>query len=123
MIIKTKQIKGEGRGRELGFPTINMIVPDDIHMEEGVYAGWFDIDGNIYKSAIHFGAVPTFGQREVTLEAHLIDIIDDNMPYIGENSIELDIVEKIREVENFSDIEDLIIQIDDDVNKARFMLK
>ncbi len=123
MLIKTKQIKGAGRGKELGFPTVNMIIPPDIFIEEGVYAGWFVVDGRSYKSAIHYGAIPTFGQNEATLEAHLIDIVDENMPDLGQDVIELDILEKIREVENFSDIEDLIIEIDRDVNKVRDMLK
>ncbi len=124
MIIKTRQIKGEGRGKDLGFPTINMVIPDDMSLDEGVYAGWLVVDGGKpYQSAIHFGPVPTFDKVENTLEAHLIGMNDDSLPPIFESEIELDIVEKIREVERFYDVEDLVIQITKDVNKARNMLK
>lgn len=124
MFIKTRQIKGEGRGKDLGFPTINMIVPEDIGLDEGIYAGWFVVDGERpYKSAIHFGPVPAFNKSEITLEAHLIDVTDDNVPNVYDKEIELDLVEKIRDIDNFYDIEDLVIQITKDVNKARNMLK
>lgn len=123
MIIKTRQVKGKGRGRELGFPTVNMEVPNDIKIEEGIYAGWFSVGGESYGSAIHFGTVPTFDEGDIVLEAHLLDIDDSNMPNIDNREIELDILEKIRDVEKFEDTEDLVVKIDRDVERVRNMLK
>lgn len=123
MIIKTRQVKGKGRGKELGFPTVNMEVPQDIGIEEGVYAGWFSVDGKTYGSAIHFGTTPTFGENDIVLEAHLLDIDDNSMPEVANKDIEIDILEKIRDVEKFEDTEDLIIKICRDVERIRNILK
>lgn len=123
MIIYTKQITGQGRGKDLGFPTVNMIIPEDFDLEYGIYAGWFVIDHKPYKAALHFGPVPVFNEDIPTLEAHLIDITDENMPLIHDREIELDIVDKIRDIKDFSDPEDLVEQIDIDIKKARIMLK
>ncbi|MEM9420023.1 MAG: bifunctional riboflavin kinase/FMN adenylyltransferase [Planctomycetota bacterium] len=76
-------VKGEQRGRQLGIPTANLdpqqiapfIVPAD-----GVYAGLAEVPGDsadgavqTYAAAISIGVKPTFGRKELTVEAHLLD--------------------------------------------------
>lgn len=122
MIIKSKQIKGKGRGKEIGFPTINLEIPKDIILDEGVYAGWFTVDNKSYQSAIHFGSIPTFDENDFVLEAHLLDMNDYNLPDIFEKEIEIDILDKIRDLERFLSTDDLIAQIHKDIEKVRLIL-
>ncbi|MEM6393188.1 MAG: bifunctional riboflavin kinase/FMN adenylyltransferase [Planctomycetota bacterium] len=75
-VLEAAVVKGEQRGRTLGIPTANLdpaeldqrIVPTD-----GVYAGWATIGPEIQRlpAAISIGVKPTFGVRQLTVEAHL----------------------------------------------------
>ena len=59
-IYTSKVIKGRGRGREIGYPTLNLGIPRNFSVRQGVFAGWVIIDGHQYPGAFHFGPVPTF---------------------------------------------------------------
>lgn len=125
MIIKSKQIKGMGRGHKIGFPTINLATdfPEIVSLEEGVYATWVDINGKTYRGAMHYGSIPTFDQTQKTLEVHLIDVTDEDAPDTNDITIELDIVDHLRDIEKFSNIEDLAYAINQDVKRVREILK
>ncbi len=72
---------GDGRGRDLGFPTANVEVPPDILLPgPGIYAGWYvRPDGSCQPSAISLGVRPTFhpGGGPMVLEAYLLDFAGD----------------------------------------------
>lgn len=123
MLFYSHQIKGIGRGRQIGCPTINLEIPKDFILDIGVYSAWVVINDKTYKGALHYGPIPTFNQIHNTMEVHLIDITDDNFPEIKGSIIELDIVEKIRDILNFSDSDELIEQIEKDIKKIKNMLK
>ena len=122
MVFKTKHIRGHGRGHSLGFPTINCTIPDDFILEDGVYAVWVEIGGVTYKGALHFGPVPTFDQKEKTLEVYLLDVTDDTAPLTGEMPIEVDIVNRVRDIRRFTDSSSLSAQIALDVAMIRKIL-
>ncbi|MBI5619675.1 riboflavin kinase, partial [Candidatus Gottesmanbacteria bacterium] len=73
MKITSRQIKGKGRGKLLGFPTINLEIPEGLTLKEGIWAVWVTIAGKRYGGALHFGPVPTFREREKSLEVFLLD--------------------------------------------------
>ena len=123
MVFQSKHIKGIGRGKNLGFPTINLTIPEELLLDDGIYAAWIDIGGRTYKGALHFGPVPTFNEREPQLEVHLIDVTDENFPNTEDVEIEVDVVEKIREIQRFDETVDLIEQIARDVEKVNRILK
>ena len=123
MIFKTTQIKGLGRGHQIGFPTINLIIPSDLHMDDGIYAVWVEIEDKTYKGALHYGPVPTFDLDEKMLEVHLVDITDETVPNTSNAIIEIDIVEKLRDIKSFETAEELAIQIEADVRKVESILK
>lgn len=123
MVFQSKHIKGIGRGKNLGFPTVNLTIPEDILLEYGIYAAWIDIGGRAYKGALHFGPVPTFGEKEPQLEVHLIDVTDDNFPNTEGVNIEVDIVEKLREIQMYDEAVDLVEQIAKDVERVNRILK
>lgn len=123
MVFQSKHIKGIGRGKNLGFPTINLTIPEEILLEHGIYAAWIDIGGRAYKGALHFGPVPTFGEKDPQLEVYLLDVTDDNFPNTEDVNIEVDIVERIRDVQMFDEAVDLVEQIAKDVEKVNRILK
>lgn len=123
MVFQTKHVKGIGRGKNLGFPTINLVVPEDILLDYGIYAAWIDIGGRAYKGALHFGPIPTFGEKNPQLEVHLLDVTDENFPNTENVDIEVDIVERIRDIQIFDETVDLIEQISRDVEKVSKILK
>jgi riboflavin kinase/FMN adenylyltransferase len=112
-----------GRGKEVGFPTINMQVPEGFAMEPGVYASWVTIDNKVYKGALHYGPIPTFGDMNNSLEVHLIDISEESVPDSEGKLIEVDIVERIRDVKKFFEVGDLNEAIARDIEKIKIILK
>lgn len=123
MLLSSKQIRGQGRGHKVGFPTINLVVPEDLSIDEGIYAVWVVIDGRTYKGALHYGAIPTFQLKDKTMEVHLIDITDDTVPVTEDKVIEIDVVERLRGVRKFDDAESLAIQIAIDIKNVNAILK
>jgi len=101
MLFSSRQIKGEGRGKKIGWPTINLIIPDDLVIDDGVYAAWVVIDHKTFKGALHYGPIPTFNEKEKTLEVYLLDVDDDNVPVILDKVIEVDVVLKLRDIKTF----------------------
>lgn len=118
MVFSATVIQGAGRGRQIGAPTINVDlhdVPADI--EEGIYAGWIDINGTWQKAAIHFGPRPVFNDT-TSFEAHVLDAMIDITPA----RVTISLVERIRPVMDFPDSEALMDQIQSDVERTRGIL-
>jgi len=106
-------VKGDQRGRELGFPTAN-IVPDDrlAIPGHGVYAAF--ADG--VPAAVNVGIRPTFETgRGVLIETYLIDREDD----LYGHELRVAFVERLRGEKRFAAVEDLIAQMRRDVEDAR----
>lgn len=68
-------VRGERRGRELGFPTANVRLddPDKMLPAEGVYAAWGRLGAERLPGLLHLGPRPTFPGFEPTVELHLLD--------------------------------------------------
>jgi riboflavin kinase/FMN adenylyltransferase len=98
-------------------------VPDDFHLDEGIYAVWVVIEGKTFKGALHYGSIPTFNLKDKTMEVHLIDVTDANVPETKDKVIEIDVVEYIREVRKFDDAGALAVQIGLDVRNINSLLK
>ncbi len=123
MKFNSTAIKGHGRGKKLGYPTINLLLPPDviIGMTDGIYSAWAYVDGEKYPAALYLGPVPVFEQTEKTLELHLINAL-----YISVNpgdQIECDVVGYIRPVMDFGSPELLVRQMGKDVEDIKKMLK
>ena len=119
----TTTVKGHGRGKGLGFPTINMVVPANIPlvMQQGVYAAHAKIGEEKYSGALYYGPAPTFGEREIALELYLFDTVAF---YIGEGeTLEVEVVKFIRGVQKFDLPELLIVQMERAEMEIREVLK
>jgi riboflavin kinase/FMN adenylyltransferase len=114
-------VRGDQRGRELGFPTANLLTSANAAVPaDGIYAAWVtrDRDGVPHPAAVSIGTNPTFSGKERRVESYILDFAGD---IYGER-IAVDFVERLREQRVYTGIEPLIEQIRDDVAQTRRVL-
>lgn len=77
--LRGRVVRGDGRGRTLGFPTANLELPDPTKLlpQEGIYAVRADIDGIPRDGVLHLGPRPTYPGAAATVELHLFDFDED----------------------------------------------
>jgi riboflavin kinase/FMN adenylyltransferase len=112
-LLEGEVMEGDLRGRELGFPTAN-VVPDDtlVVPGHGVYAAF--ADGR--PAAVNVGVRPMFETgRGLLVEAHLIDFDGD----LYGQTLRIAFIERLRGERRFPTVEDLIAQMHRDVEQAR----
>jgi riboflavin kinase/FMN adenylyltransferase len=117
-------VHGDGRGGpDLGFPTANLAVADDIALPaDGVYAGYYRRpDGSLHQAAVNVGRRPTFyepGSAEVLVEAYLLHFDGD---LYGEPA-QVSFVRRLRDELRFDSVEALIAQMQADVEATERVL-
>ena len=112
---------GDGRGKELGFPTANVRINSSVLLPaDGVYAGWIELaDGSIHGTAISLGTRPHFyTDGDLLLEAHILDF-DANL---YEEEVRVRFVEYLRPQKKFDNLQFLINQLKLDVQKTKELL-
>ncbi len=113
-------VRGDGRGRVLGFPTANVQVdPERIVPANGIYATWTIVDGARHRAATSIGVRPTFGASGRTIEAFLMDFSGD----LYGKRLKLEFVARLRDELKFPSVQALIEQMHRDVALARELLK
>lgn len=114
-------VRGDGRGRELGFPTANILVAgaDKLIPAAGIYACWTNVGKRRLMGALHIGPRPTFPGAEPTVEVHLLDF--DGSIY--GRRIRLELVEALRTVVAFNTVEALKAQMREDIARTRYLLE
>lgn len=110
-------VKGEGRGRSLGFPTANLFVPANGKLipPPGVYAVRAGLKRGVFGGAIHIGPRPTFRGSPPTVELHLLDFDGD----LYGDQIRVEFIRFLRGVHAFSSATALVNQLRLDVDAAR----
>ena len=115
-------VKGDQRGRQLGFPTANVEVSNQLCVPaDGVYAGWYQRpDGVTHPCAINLGRRPTFFEHadHSLLEAHLIDFTGD----LYTEAARVQFTHFLRSERKFDGIDALITQLKQDIENARAVL-
>jgi riboflavin kinase/FMN adenylyltransferase len=119
-------VRGDRRGRELGYPTANVESPKFTAVPaDGVYAGRLVLQdphgrsGESFPAAISVGTNPTFQGTRRTVEAFLLDWSGD---LYGEH-VGVEFVERLRPMVAYRGVEALIEQMDQDVVQARVVLQ
>jgi riboflavin kinase/FMN adenylyltransferase len=116
-------VRGDHRGRELGFPTANVPTPvDGAAPADGVYAGRLTrLDtGESFPAAISVGTNPTFdGERERRVESYVLD--RDDLELYG-LEVEVEFVDRLRGMVKFEGIDALVETMHGDVRRAREIL-
>ena len=119
--IPGKVVEGRRVGRQLGFPTANILPREGFAMPSaGVYMTYTKVEGDptVYRSVTNVGANPTFGDTmPVTVETHILDY---NRGLYGE-TIEVFFSEKLREEIRFPNAAALQARLQKDVEAARRM--
>jgi riboflavin kinase/FMN adenylyltransferase len=112
--LRGEVVRGDGRGRELGFPTANL-VPDNslVYPGHGVYVA--RADGAC--AAVNVGVRPTFGTgRAVLVEAHVLD--QEDLDMYG-RILRVDFLARLRGERRFETVEALVEQMGRDVERTR----
>lgn len=109
-------IDGDKRGRVLGFPTINQIIPEELAMPKfGVYQSVVTVDGEKFKGVTNVGRRPTVGTEKILSETHILDFDRD---IYGEN-VDVRLIKFIRPEKKFSSFDELARQIKSDAKEVR----
>ena len=112
-------VTGDRRGRTLGFPTANLhLKPGLLVPPDGVYAVVADVDGAARAGVLNVGIRPTFGGRQRTIEAHLLDFEGD----LYRRWLMVRVVERLRGEATFAGPDALRAAIADDIARARRVL-
>ena len=113
-------VRGEQRGRALGFPTINVASPPDkLLPHDGIYATWVILGETRYRAASSLGVRPTFGGGPRKLESYILDFSEE---VYGQQAT-VAFVERLRDEIRFDSAEDLAKQIARDVEQTRLALR
>jgi riboflavin kinase/FMN adenylyltransferase len=120
-------IPGRGKGKELGYPTLNMREPGQVLPAEGVYAGYVRLGGDRAETigaeqhmpaVFSIGQARTFGDEfPLLVEAHLLQDGEPSGQWMG-----MEFVERIRKQRKFNSAEELAAQIARDCKRAREIL-
>jgi riboflavin kinase/FMN adenylyltransferase len=112
-------VRGAARGRTLGFPTANLVVPPGFLLANGVYAARAAWAGGAAPAVVNVGTRPTFDGRARLVEAHLLDAA----PELYGDRLTLAFVDRIRPERRFPSVDALRAQIAEDVAAARRQLR
>ncbi len=115
MKYRSKIIRGHGRGKDLGFPTFNLVIPPQFEFDYGVYSSWVWINKKRYTGALHYGPVPTFDEKGPTLEIYVLDYDGGD----AVNELRFEIKHFIRKIIRFDTTQALHNQIEQDVAKVQ----
>ena len=103
-------LHGRRLGRELGFPTANLGVPDDWAPADGVYRSRVTLDGRHYDAMSNLGCNPSVGGCRRRLETHLFGYAGD----LYGRTLTVELLEKVRDERTFASVEALRRQLEQD---------
>ena len=104
-------IHGREEGRQIGFPTVNFLLPENVVVPgRGVYCSQVTLDNKTYPAITNIGSAPTFDSSEELAETHIIGFEKD----LYGKTIEVSLIKKLRDIEKFDSKEKLINQLEKD---------
>jgi riboflavin kinase/FMN adenylyltransferase len=111
-------VHGDKRGRELGYPTVNLRLDPSCGLRHGIYAVRVGIGSERYDGVASFGRRPMFDVGTVLLEVFLFDFSGD----LYGQTIDVAFIDWIRHELKFDSVEELIRRMDEDSRVARIAL-
>jgi riboflavin kinase/FMN adenylyltransferase len=111
-------VKGDGRGRSIGWPTANVDTHGELLPASGVYAVRVRTPDGWHGGAANIGTKPTFGGSAVTVEVHLLGWSGD----LYGREVRVEFLERLRAERRFASVSELTAQIQRDVEEARVVL-
>ncbi len=117
--IKGKIVRGDSRGKTLGYPTVNLDVPHGMTLpQHGVYAAGVCVEGRMFAAVTNVGTRPTFQGETMSVETHIIGFEGD---LYGE-TLRVLFAKRLRDEIKFASGEALACQISQDVERAKAVL-
>ncbi|MEK7497109.1 MAG: riboflavin kinase [Patescibacteria group bacterium] len=117
-LIVGRVIRGKGEGRQIGYPTANLqLTESSFRAPTGIYAVWVFL-GDIKYAGVLVSGVEQEASDEPRQEVYLLDFSDD----LYEQSLQVEIVQKLRDVIRTTNLEDIKKQIEQDIKATRLLL-
>jgi riboflavin kinase / FMN adenylyltransferase len=116
-----KIVRGDGRGRKLGFPTANLSTgnEDKLIPAKGIYAAECIVENEKHFGLLSLGSRPTFHKDgDIIPEFYIFDFDRD----IYDKTMQVNLVERIRDEEKYNSVDELIIQMKKDEVKGKEIL-
>ena len=108
-------VRGAGRGKHLGIPTMNINMQTPPELDHGIYVCRICV-GDVWGTGVmHFGPVLMFEPQNITCEVHVFDFNED---VVGAD-VEVEAISFIRPIKKFDTVEALIDAIENDCRVAR----
>ena len=129
LVFRATIIRGAGRGKTLGTPTFNLTLEEiPRSLEEGIFAvrAGFE-EQELSPAVMHYGPRPVFGDTK-SCEVHLLErsAVSPSTPLRTgsqrSDSLSVEVVERLRDVQDFETPEELQKQITQDINDAKTIL-
>jgi riboflavin kinase/FMN adenylyltransferase len=111
-------VKGQQRGRLLGYPTANIRLDGLFRPRYGVYAAKLHVDGQAFDAVANLGMKPSVGTHEPLLEVHGFAMSQD----LYGKRVRVELLDFIRDEQRFADLDSLKAQIAQDANTAQALL-
>ena len=108
-------VHGDKRGRELGFPTANLVLDASCGLRHGIYAVRIGVGGRRYDGVASFGRRPMFDSGVVLLEVFLFDFAGD----LYGQKIDVAFIAWLRDEAVFASVDALVQQMREDTRRAR----
>jgi drug/metabolite transporter (DMT)-like permease len=115
VVYTAKVVKGRGVGKQIGFPTFNLEIPEKFRPSNGIYAAKIWIGDNLYAGAMHFGPIPTYESDQPSLEIFVLDYTDDKKV----KEVRFEVIRYLRGIQKFSSPKKLSAQISADVAQIK----
>ena len=113
--VDSEVMHGEKRGRELGFPTANLHLPEEYRLQFGIYSVRVFLQGKRYDGVASYGRRPMFDNGQPIFEVFIFGFSGD----IYGETIRVAICSYLRPEKKFANVEDLVTQMNVDVENAK----
>ncbi len=113
-------IKGTRRGKNLlHIPTANLATSNELLPKDGVYAVTVNLEGKMYRGAANIGYNPTFKEKRLSFEVHILDFDRD---ILGKN-LKVNFIKRLRDEIRFNNAQELANHMKKDIEAVRDLLK
>lgn len=114
---RARVVRGQGRGRDLGFPTANLRPPSEPKLlpTPGIYVARASVPSGVREGLLHLGPRPTFAGSPPSVELYLLDFEGD----LYGQRVRVDVLERLRDVASFPGPAELVEKMEEDRERAR----
>ncbi len=117
--VEGKKVTGRGRGKALGYPTVNLVAENELLPAIGIYAVHVELNQKAFPGAASLGFNPTFEGDRFSFEIHLLDFEGE----VEDERITVLFYRRLRDEKRFDTDRELIRQMEADVNDVKKILR